>query len=172
MIWSGLASARRVAAGGSCDSIACCVSVTAARNISSITRRMSTSGVTLISGRIANPLFMHGWTPVGGSGSASSFAKASDLLPRLGGRIRPARRRTPLRAVRLFLELGAQIERTVEVRRILEHRRHDEPDIAVRGRRQPVEVLDERRVLTVRDAVVSQIAIAEIRRLHAERSAF
>ena len=246
MIWCGGASAHPWSGlGATAISIACCVSVTAARKITSITSRMSTSGRDVgSSGRIVE-LALHArlkrhrvaghedlspsglvisdwtWPELGrsqrghGAGVATPIAltrsepacwacatidghrqivdagnperviahgtsgpvdaAAADVClgarPDLTGLARGGSVRhgvgIPLRAVRLFLELGAQIERPVQIRRILEDRRHDEPDVAVRVRRQPIEMLGERRVLAVRDAVVPQIAVAEIRRLHA-----
>ncbi len=49
MIWSGGGSAAGRGGGGKCDSMACCFSVTVAMKITSMTSRMSMSGVTLIS---------------------------------------------------------------------------------------------------------------------------
>ena len=76
-------------------------------------------------------------------------------------RIRPARRRIPLRPVALELEVRARVERLRQVLRIVDDRDDEQPDVAVRMRRQAIEVLRDRRVLAVGNAVLPQVSLAE-----------
>ncbi len=79
-------------------------------------------------------------------------------------RIRLARRRVELRSVRLQPEVRARVERPVQVVRVVDHRQHVQPGIAVGMRRQALDVFGDRGLLAVRHAVLPQVSLAEIGR--------
>src|SRR5690349_2660688 len=72
-------------------------------------------------------------------------------------------RRRPLRTVRLATEMRTGDEVGLEIRGIVDHRRHDEPLAAV-GHRETIEVLGDSRIGAVWHTVAPQPAAAEVRR--------
>src|SRR5712671_3583552 len=93
------------------------------------------------------------------------------LLPRLGRRIDLTRRRVPLRAVLLQLEVRAGDEGQLQVLRILDDGADEEDDVAVRLGADLVEVFRDGRGRAVRHAVLAKVAVAEVRRGDKERAA-
>src|SRR6516164_1979484 len=75
---------------------------------------------------------------------------------------RPARRRIPLAAVRFELELSAGVERLVQILRVINDSDDEQPLVAVRMFRQPVEVFRDRCIFAVGYAVLAQIAVAKM----------
>src|SRR5438093_12381953 len=78
--------------------------------------------------------------------------------------------RTPLGAIRLFLEMRARDERLQEVLGIVDDGRYGEPLIAVRLG-VAIVVFGQRGALTVGHAVLSQISGLEVRRDDLQRAA-
>src|SRR5688572_12998203 len=73
--------------------------------------------------------------------------------------------------VGLAAEVRAGVERLRQIARVLYYRHHVQPLVAVRMRRQTMNVLGDDGLLAVGHAVLPQIAFAEIRRHHFERPA-
>src|SRR4051812_22033940 len=67
--------------------------------------------------------------------------------------------------------MRARVERLGQVFRVLDYRRHQQPDITVWRRGQTVEVLGDRRIFAVGDAVLAQVSRPEARRHHFQRPA-
>src|SRR5262245_25038823 len=67
--------------------------------------------------------------------------------------------------------MRAGVERLAQVLRVVDDGNDEQPLVAVWMWRQTVEVLGHRSVLAVRHAVLTQIPLAKLRRLHFQRSA-
>src|SRR5215813_8435162 len=102
---------------------------------------------------------------------SSARRNSTELFPGLDGRIDLAGRWIPLRPVALALEVGAGDERRLQVFRIVDHGPHQQDDVTVGLGSDPVEVLGDRRVRAVRDAVLPQISFPEVRCRHEKRPA-
>src|SRR4030095_8000815 len=89
------------------------------------------------------------------------------LFGRWGG---PAGCRRPFRAVLFEFELRAGVEGAREIPGILDRRDHQEERLLSGVRRQPMEVLRDRRILAVGHAILSQVPLSEICRHHLQQS--
>src|SRR5438552_7026519 len=96
--------------------------------------------------------------------SRDSISLASERRP---STLRTARLWIPLRRVWFALEVSAREVLLAKVFRIVDGRQHGQPVAAVRG--EPIEILGDARVLAVRDAVLSEVAFAQIGRDDFER---
>src|SRR5689334_20864810 len=103
------------------------------------------------------------------------WPSASSTLPRNARRTanrrgaRLARLRLPARPVGLLAEARARDQRAAQILRILDDARHRDPFLA--EIRMSVEVLRERRLLAVRNAVPAEVARPEAGRDDLERAA-
>src|ERR1700674_5518659 len=82
------------------------------------------------------------------------------------GLVGPAWCGIPTRTVRNLLKMLMHDERFAEVLRICYHRRYHQPGVATIGVRKAIDVFFQRRVATVRNAVLTQISGTHMRRDH------
>src|SRR4029079_18248361 len=82
-----------------------------------------------------------------------------------------ARGRRPLRTIGLELELRAGVEGLRQVPGVFNYRNHEQPYRRTGIRRQPMDILRDGCILTIRHAVFPEVALPEICRHYLQRAA-
>ena len=116
----------------------------------------------------------HVWRVFAVRGGPGWVRRGTARIPRCGsGHSRAATcRRFEFLSVRLEFELRARVKRLAEIFGVFDCGDHEQPVIAVWMLREAMNVFRDRRVLAVRDTVLSEVAFTKIRRDNSQRSTF